>query len=173
MAPIHGVHLVGSSGLPDTSTTFCKCSAALPGRLNRIPDGETGERDYFVHWQAAFFTSVPEVAAESEQNKASVGKSYTAKEVAAGIAKLKAADLKTGYEDAAIESYAIFKRLREEGAIEPGVRFQVCLPTAANVIMFYVQRDFRTAAEPLYEEVSWPSRQEDFRKLLRGPLNAS
>ncbi|HWI21123.1 MAG TPA: hypothetical protein VNT22_00760 [Baekduia sp.] len=42
-----------------------------------------------------------------------------------------------GYAEPAIESYAIFKRLREEGKIAAGVRFQVSLPATGSAILQY------------------------------------
>lgn len=47
-----------SAGVPLASskevfTTLCK--SLPPGSLKRIPDGETGPRDYFVHFQANIF----------------------------------------------------------------------------------------------------------------------
>lgn len=89
--------------------------------------------------------------AEFKNNTPIPAKDFSAEEVAAGVENLRAADPKTGYEDAAIESYAVFKQLREDGVIPPGVRFQVCLPTIASVIAPLVQRDFRPAVTPIYE----------------------
>ena len=39
-----------------------------------------------------------------------------------------------GYARAATESYEVFRRLRAEGVIAPGTRFQVALPTPTAVI---------------------------------------
>ena len=112
-----GVLLVGSSNLQDASTTFRKCCTALPNRLKRIPDGETGSRHNFTLFQAAFFAAVPELMTHFEMNSPIPATPATPEQVVAGIEKLKAAKPETGYDTAAIESYAVFKRLRGEGVI--------------------------------------------------------
>ena len=45
------VHLVGSTPLDDVDGVFRTFGAALPGCLERIPDGEVGERKNFVWFQ--------------------------------------------------------------------------------------------------------------------------
>jgi hypothetical protein len=44
-------------------------------------------------------------------------------------AQLDPATVKTGYADRAIESWRLFDRLRQEGVIPAGVKFQISLPT--------------------------------------------
>jgi hypothetical protein len=44
----------------------------------------------------------------------------------------------TGYAEAARESWAVFTRLRREGVVPAGLRFQVCLPTAMSSACMYV-----------------------------------
>ncbi|HEX3803511.1 MAG TPA: hypothetical protein VHV75_11795 [Solirubrobacteraceae bacterium] len=59
--------------------------------------------------------------------------------------------------DDAIESYGIFTRLREEGVIRPGLRFQVDLPlpaSALNAIKADYGRDYPKAARGFEELVS-------------------
>lgn len=68
-----------------------------------------------------------------EDNTESAKREFTEQEVDEGIEQLKKAGINTGYDDAAIESYAIFKRLREEGIIPQGVRFQVGLPSCVQI----------------------------------------
>lgn len=152
MTAAKGCHLVGSVCLPDAESVFRQCSEGMPHRLKRISDGETGERNYFTMFQTKFFQAVPEMISEFVNNAAIAAKDYTPKQVAEGIEKLRKATPNTGYDTAAIDSYAIFKKLRDEGVIAKGTRFQVCLPGVANVILPFVQRDFMAAAEPVYEE---------------------
>jgi methionine synthase II (cobalamin-independent) len=56
-----------------------------------------------------------------------------------------------GYAAAALDSYETFARLREEGAIPAGVRFQVSLPTPAAVTGAFIVPEDRAAFEPAYE----------------------
>ena len=53
------VHLVGSVPFSFAKEVFLKSIQALPNRLARIPDGETGSRDIFVAWQ--LFVFLPQV----------------------------------------------------------------------------------------------------------------
>ena len=152
MASVKGCHLVGSVCLSDSESVFRQCSEGLPNRLKRIPDGETGIRNWFTYFQSAFFQSVPQMMVEFVNNSALAMQDYTPEQVAEGIEKLRQAAPSTGYDTVAIESYALFKKLRDEGVIPKGTRFQVCLPGVANVIVPFVQRDFMAAAEPIYEE---------------------
>jgi hypothetical protein len=125
----------------------------MPGRLKRIPDGETGSRNYFTVWQSDAFKASPAVQIRFVDNAPVPEDKFTGAEIEEGIARLKAAGpLKTGYDDAAIQSYAVFKRMRDEGSIPDGVRFQVCLPTTANVVAPFVQPAFQARIEPIYEE---------------------
>lgn len=49
------VHLVGSVGLRDAETVFTTVSVMLGSCCPRIPDGETGERGYWIRWQRNTF----------------------------------------------------------------------------------------------------------------------
>jgi hypothetical protein len=49
------VHFVGSMPLDTTEEAFTQLARALPGRLHKIPDGETGERHLFIYWQYQSF----------------------------------------------------------------------------------------------------------------------
>ena len=134
------VHLVGSIPLQSSEEVFAKISKALPGRLDRIPDGEMGERYYFVGWQQFVFPRKTSRAAEPRDD---LGKAH----------QYSIQDVKpTKYDDHAISSYAVFLKKREEGIIPPGVRFQVCLPTPLNTLFDSLDFKYRAEMEPLYEE---------------------
>lgn len=68
------------------------------------------------------------------------------------VAKLEKAGIETGYDTAAIESYAVFKKLRDEGVIPQAVKFQVGLPTAGNVVPVFIEKAFQAKVWPLYEK---------------------
>lgn len=149
---ITGCHLVGSVPLADTESVFRKCLDAIPSRLKRIPDGETGSRHYFTAFQAPLFSAYPRMMIDYTYNTPVDDKPFTPEEVDEGMAALEKNGIKTGYDDAAIESYGVFRKLRDEGVIPKGVRFQVCLPTVTSVIVPFVQRAFLPRVELLYEE---------------------
>lgn len=151
MAPVVGCHLVGSVPLPDAETVFRQCLAALPGRLKRLPDGETGSRNYFTTFQAAVFSAYPPMLAKFKDNAPIPADTFTPEQIDEGIAALEKTDLETGYDTHAIESYAVFKKLRDEGVIPSGIRLQVCIPPVSNVIVPFVQAPFHRRVEPIYE----------------------
>jgi hypothetical protein len=49
-----------------------------------------------------------------------------------------------------LESYDVFKKLKAEGVISDGTRFQVTLPTPPNVLAPFVQWMFQPRVEPIY-----------------------
>src|SRR5260370_4026723 len=57
----------------------------------------------------------------------------------------------TGYDRAALPSYAVFARLRHEGAIPSHVRFQAALPTTMPSGYMYVSPKAGQAYPPIYE----------------------
>jgi hypothetical protein len=57
------------------------------------------------------------------------------------------------YDNFAIESYKEFKKLRNAGVIEPGIRFQVSLPTPVNVICGLIKPEYQAEVEVLYEKL--------------------
>ncbi|TVY46485.1 hypothetical protein LOCC1_G003467 [Lachnellula occidentalis] len=128
------VHLVGSS-----EAMSAACQAVFP-------DGETGKRHFFVRWQTEVFDSSPHILKSFEQ----IGdyKSYQPDTALSSQIKLGP----IGYDDHAIESYAEFCKLKDQGAVPPGVRFQVSLPTPVNVIGLCLLPEYQAAAEPMYEE---------------------
>ena len=58
-------------------------------------------------------------------------------------------NIKTGYDDAAIESYEVFKRLKTTGEIPEDVRFQVSLPSPVNCVS-HARPAYRKALDPVY-----------------------
>lgn len=128
-----GVHLVGSVPLSSTEEVFRTVSAELPGRLLTIPDGETGDRYYFVRWQKFAF---PEAILRShlrEDRSATIGGKH-----------LTTADVQpTKYDEFAIQS---------EGVLSSNTKFQVSIPTPPNVINSRIDPLYQVQVEPFYEE---------------------
>jgi methionine synthase II (cobalamin-independent) len=67
-----------------------------------------------------------------------------------------------GYANAAIESYAVFKQLRDEGIIPGDIRFMVGLPTPLSVAIFYVEPASREMFEAAYARAV----ENEFIKML-------
>ncbi len=149
---IRGAHLVGSVNLPDAEAVFRTVSDHLGDRLRRIPDGEVGERFYWIQFQTTRFDTVnglSRIPVEPTYLRGVFdGRPFRLDD---GVRADDLAFPELGYAEAALESYAEFARLREAGSIAAGTRFQVSLPTPAAVIGAFIVPEDRTALEPAYE----------------------
>lgn len=147
-----GAHLVGSINLPDAEAVFRMVAEHLSDRVQRIPDGEVGERYYWIQFQRARFDQTRGLSRVGD-TPVLIRDEFDARAFRLDDG-VDANDLQfpaLGYADAAIRSYATFARLRDEGVIPSCVRFQVSLPTPTGVIgSFFVPED-RSALEPVYE----------------------
>lgn len=147
-------HLVGSVGLEDTRTVFETVSAHLGDCCSRIPDGETGERSYWVRWQAASFEQSPAFS-NKEITETRQGFKDNLKRVFFNLAPdVDAATFEMaplGYAEAALQSWETFAAMQKAGDIPAGVRFQVSLPTPMALLQSFVKAEDRLAAEPIVE----------------------
>lgn len=111
---------------------------------SRYPDGETGVRENWIRWQAQTFANHPDFLPGSDDSQ----RGYTLKDEV-DPAQLSFGDL--GYAAEALASYETFKRLRTDGVVPAGVRFQVSLPTPIAVISLYVADEHGPLVEPAYD----------------------
>ncbi|UGS33888.1 hypothetical protein DSM104329_00253 [Capillimicrobium parvum] len=155
-----GVHLVGGMKAADSETAMRLAARILSGHLYALPDGETGERNQWIAWQLDKLTGIEGIEhAGTKTMPAPENRAYAempALAVDASVTELPARSL--GYADAAEESYAIFRRLREEGAVPPDVKFQVAVPTPYATVVAWVheqdqERFFPVYAKAIAEEV--------------------
>ena len=145
-------HLVGSVNLPDAEATFTTVSDHLGGRLRRMPDGEVGDRYYWIQFQKDFFDVTPGLA-RLGQTPFFIRDRFDGRPITLD-GTVAAADLSLpglGYADAAIDSYAIFAALKSAGRVPVTTRFQVSLPTPAGVVGSFFHAEHRAAVEPVYE----------------------
>jgi hypothetical protein len=151
-ATVTGAHLVGSINQPDATAVFSTVAEHLAGHIARIPDGEVGERFYWIQFQTFRFDETPGLVRVGEPGFR-IRDLFDVRPFALDgtVAAEDLAFPDLGYADAAIDSYARFVALREQGVIPPGVRFQVSLPTPVGVIGAFVVPDDRAAVEPVYE----------------------
>ncbi len=133
-----GAHLVGGLAAPNAAAAMSTAASILGQHLVRVTDGETGDRTQWFWWQIEKLTAVPGISLGSSQNFAegSEEADHPGLDVEPGVA---IPDRTLGYADAAIDSYADFARLREEGVIAEGVRFQVSLPTPYAVVVAWAK----------------------------------
>ena len=153
MVSVRGAHLVGSLTYPDAEAAMTAAAGQLGALLRRIPDGEPGDRFHWIMFQ-------PDVLARAEgiervgDEPIMIGHlDGRPLRIAEGVdaTGIRLPDL--GYARAATESYEVFRRLRAEGVIAPGTRFQVALPTPTAVIGAFFSGDDRQAIEPVYRDL--------------------
>ena len=165
------VHLVGSVGLGSAGEVFRTVSSLIGDRVHRIPDGETGARSSWIHWNRAVFED--NAALELDPVEKAAGRRLTSetegiRRWGGGTARAQGApppprlrvrdgigadDIvfqPLGHAEYAKKSYAVFRSLRDDGAIRTGTRFQVSLPTAAAMMNGHiVPSHHRTVEAPL------------------------
>jgi hypothetical protein len=139
----NGALLVGSVPLASAERVISVCAEELGEHLESIPDGETGDRSIWIVYQA-YRVFHPHPGLETVQRPPPVdGIEQWAPtglhdlwdfRVRPG-ADLHFEDLR--YASVAAESYAVFRRLRQDGVIRRGARFQVSLPTPESILFFF------------------------------------
>ncbi len=157
------VHLNGSINLDTVDEVFATCGKILGKRLTRLPDGEPGGRRLWISYQMPVLRAnlALQTPAGGPPNLGLAPTRRTGEEARRGNPNalelrpgMTAKDVKfpeLGYAREARTSYEDFKRARSSGKIPNGVRFQVCLPTPAGVVMPFIQPSAHAAVEPAYE----------------------
>jgi hypothetical protein len=143
-------HLVGSINLPDAETVFRTVSDHLGSRLRRLPDGEVGDRYYWIQFQKDYFDRMPGLSRAGD-TPFYIRDRFDARPLRLDIDASALVFPSLGYADAAIESYAAFARLKDDGVIPAEVVFQVSLPTPAGVVGSFFVEESRASVEPAYE----------------------
>jgi hypothetical protein len=141
----HGrAHLIGSVPLATAEQVFRRLAEALGPVLSRMPDGETGERRRWIYWQRTMLEGHPAMEVDPEagllelrQWDGSLLRRSPLLRFRPGVDPERV-EFPTGYAEAARKSWALFERLRREGAVPAGLRFQVCLPTPMSSAFMYV-----------------------------------
>ena len=149
----HDVHLVGSVPLADAEEVFTTVAAVLGPALKRIPDGETGARLSWVAWLEPVFAALPQLELSDEiwrvHEAASAHRLYRLRSGA------KASDIRIDtlpYGDHAIQSYAVFRRLRDAGKISAGTKFQVDFAPAHSAARSHVVEALLPEMEPIFND---------------------
>jgi hypothetical protein len=144
---VHGdVLMVGSLPYDDVEETFRACASQLGDHLACMPDGEVGPRKSWVgmlpeyvlagHPDLEETLAPPNRRLEQPDRDADIGPI----EDLPGIWNFRVKPGHTlrfddlAYGGYAVESYGVFRRLREEGAVPEGMRFQVSLPAPHSAI---------------------------------------
>ena len=151
MTQPQGALLAGSVNFDDAETTMRTAAELLGDRLRRIPDGEVGKRFHWIMFQPDVIGQADGIERIGDEPiPFPAGIDARGLRIAEGVDPATIALPPLGYASAAIESYGLFARLREEGVVAAGTRFQVSLPTPLAVISSFFHGDDRAAIEPVY-----------------------
>jgi hypothetical protein len=136
MTLARGVHLVGGLAAPTATDAMTATARVLGRHLRRLTDGETKERSQWIWWQIDKLIAVPGIKMGQPQVNPETGNPdysvFPGLDVDEGVTIPERA---LGYADVAIDSYREFVRLRDEGVVPQGVRFQVSVPTPFAVVV--------------------------------------
>jgi len=150
MTQPQGALLVGSVNFDDAETTIRQAAAILGDRLKRIPDGECGPRFHWIMFQPDVLGQAEGIERVGDEPRMLRMLDARPLRVADGVDPAAIQFPPLGYAAAAEESYAIFRRLREEGVVPAGTRFQVSLPTPLAVVGAFFPPEQHAAIEPVY-----------------------
>src|SRR5690606_25975975 len=120
---------VGSINQPDAESVFRVVADRLDD-VPRIPDGEVGERYYWIQFQTLRFDQTPGLERVGEPGYRIRDQFDVRQFTITGDVQLP----ELGYAAAAIDSYARFAALQEQGVLAAGTRFQVSLPTPIAIL---------------------------------------
>jgi hypothetical protein len=152
--PPNAVHFNGSVNLPDADAVMREISTRIPHGVRRMTDGETGDRNYWIHYQIRKFEQMPEF------DTVVVSQAYETAADAPSMPQLRLVDGASaeminwpnlGYADEYTKSFATFERMQNEGTIPDDVRFQLQYPTPMASMAVIAPDDLPRVA-PSYEQ---------------------
>ena len=138
--------LVGSMPLDTVAQVFRTVGGALGRYLAYLPDGEVGERRYWIDGIAyRVLNGHPEIEtlrrpapdAEGVERWRPLGVHDQFQfRVKPGVRQVRFGDpgWRLGYTRDAVNSYFVFRTLRQQGVIPAHVRFQVCMPLTYSAV---------------------------------------
>jgi hypothetical protein len=163
---MHGdVHLVGSMPFATVEEVLRTSSDLIGDLVTSLPDGEVGERRNWVRYLPMhIYSGHPQLEETSRLDAETIARVEDAHRRDARPApwtfrirpgeRLRFDDLHYGRY--AVESYGVFRALREEGAIPADVRFQVAFPASGSAI------------EPFFQDVAqWPEAHRAYEAGIR------
>ena len=165
------VLLVGSLPYETAEEAIRQAATGLRGHVGWLPDGEVGER---INWVGMLplvvFPKTPaleETMAPPEHELEQPDKEQESGPVEdlPGIWNWRVKPGETvrfddlAYGRYAAESYEVFKRLRDEGVVPEGVRFQMCLPAPHSAIDGFLE-----------DHTQWPALYDAYLEGIRGEI---
>ena len=160
--PADHVHFNGSVNLGDAESVMREIASRVPSGLRRIPDGETGDRGTWILFQLQKFMQLPWLVPDRPLTADGEYEQLPRLRPADGTDAAQETWPDIGYADAYLESYRVFARLRADGVIPAGVRFQVEYPTPLASISAYIVPEQQQALLGSYERAMFA----DLARLL-------
>lgn len=149
-----GAHLVGGLIAPNAETAMRTAAQILGSHLHAITDGETGARSQWIGWQLEKLTAIDGIEMAGTHGLADAQNSdysvFPALAVDSSLTRIPVRAL--GYADDARASYAVFSRLRDEGVIPDGIKFQVSVPTPYATVVTWVRDEDQARFLPIYAD---------------------
>lgn len=131
-------YLTGSINVESTDAAFRLVGQRLQPGVSRVPDGEPGERANWVLTQADHFLNNPTLAVVDGRARVRPGTAVSFGDV--------------DYHSTAIESYAGFRRARDQGILAPESRFLVSIATPFNAVNSFVEFTSQVEVAFAYEQ---------------------
>jgi hypothetical protein len=150
--PPTAVHFNGGVNLPDAETVMREITSRVPNGVTRIPDGETGDRQQWIFFQLQKFWQTPGLEQAPPAGDTPGYDQMPKVRLAEGQDAGSITWPNIGYADAYLESYRTFTRLRDEGVIPTGVRFQVEYPTPLASINAWIVPEDQDRLEASYKD---------------------
>ena len=150
------VHMVGSLPLADAASAFRAVADSLGAHMRRIPDGETGRRARWISFINDQLKAHPDLEADPTippfEFKQWDGKPvYVVDRLRVKAGRDPAAlRFATGYADDAIRNHGDFKRLKEDGVIPTGMKYQICMATPLAITYNFISPKAYDAFLPAY-----------------------
>ncbi|GBG38411.1 hypothetical protein [Mycobacterium montefiorense] len=163
--PPSRVHFNGSVNLPDAETVMRQISERVPHGVQRMTDGETGDRSMWVEFLDQKFRTMPEF----EPGEHWFGSGTDGREIAGsgsgprlldpprlrlveGVLPQNIEWSEPGYADAYRESFEVFRRLQDDGTIPSDMLFQLQYPTPLAPTARSIMPEYLPIVLPAYEQ---------------------
>jgi len=157
------IHLVGSVPMADAASVFETVGSILGPRIDRIPDGETGERIGWIRWQEKVASGHPDLEKEPTPSISDTGAARQRHRPRPGVAAEAIEFGPLGYAAAALASYRDFHRLKQAGKLPARARFLVSLPTPLAFFRNFISEPVQPVLERAYER----RMLEELREIAR------
>lgn len=150
--PPTGAHFNGSVNLADAETVMREIASRVPEGVERIPDGETGDRGNWIFFQLQKFWQTDGLEQAGTEDQPAEGYEEMPRvRLADGVDPDDVEWPDLGYASVYQESFATFQRLKDEGVIGEDVRFQVEYPTPLASINSWIVPEDQDRLEASYE----------------------